>query len=147
MSTPFRLSVPRHFHDEIVSQAQTELPNECCGILAGRIEMSDTGTRGLVLRRYPLVNAAASPRRFDSEPRSMFEAHKALRREQLEILAIYHSHPSSPPVPSATDLEQSYSPDVVNLIVSLEGNVPQMRGWWLEGNGYVEADVERVEEG
>jgi [CysO sulfur-carrier protein]-S-L-cysteine hydrolase len=146
LSTPFRLSVPRYFHGEIVSQAQTELPNECCGLLAGRIETNDSGPVGRVTRRFPLVNAAASARRFDSEPRSMFEAHKALRCDGLEILAIYHSHPTSAPIPSATDLERSYSPGVVNLIVSLEGGVVELRGWWFDANGYVEAEVEWIED-
>lgn len=142
LSTPFRLRAPRHFHDEIIRQAQSELPNECCGLLAGRIEADEAGTVGRVVRRYPLVNALASPRAFESEARGMFEAEKARRREGLEILAIYHSHPSSPPVPSATDLERSYGPDVVNLIVSLEGEEPITRGWWLEGNAYAEAAVD-----
>ena len=106
--------------------------------------MTAAGPVGRVVRRYPLVNAAASPTAFESEAKSMFGAQKALRRERLEIIAIYHSHPRSPPIPSATDLERSYGPDVINLIVSLEGEVPSMRGWWLDVNGYVEAEVEWV---
>ena len=144
LSTPFRLRAPRHFHEEIILQAQSELPNECCGLLLGRIEREESEVLGRVLRRWPLVNALASPRAFESEPRGMFEAEKARRREGLEILAIYHSHPSSPPVPSATDLERSHGADVVNLIVSLAGNEPIMRGWWLSADGFDEAIAEWI---
>jgi proteasome lid subunit RPN8/RPN11 len=146
LSTPFRLLLPRHFHEEMEIQAQAALPNECCGLLAGRIEMTGAGPVGRVLRRYPLVNAAASPTAFESEAKSMFDAHKALRRERLEILAIYHSHPSSPPIPSATDLERSYGPDVINLIVSLQTDLPVIRAWWFDKNGYRDAEVEWVDE-
>ena len=141
MSTPFRLLLPRQFHAEMVHQAQAELPNECCGLLAGRIENDGTGPLGRVLRRYPLINAAASPKEFISDPRSMLAAEKARRAEGLDFLAVYHSHPTSPPIPSRTDLERAYSPDTMNLIVSLQTDVPEIRAWWLKGDEYKEAEV------
>jgi proteasome lid subunit RPN8/RPN11 len=142
LSTSFRLLLPRQFYADMVAQAQAELPNECCGLLAGRI----ANEMGRVLRRFPLVNAAASPREFDSEPHSMFAAVKEMRREGLDLLAVYHSHPTSAPDPSRTDLERNYSPEVMNLIVSLAVAVPEMRAWWLAPEGFKEAQVEWLDE-
>jgi proteasome lid subunit RPN8/RPN11 len=142
---PFRLILPRQIHDEIISQAQAELPNECCGLLAGRIENQPAGgAAGRVLRSFPLINAAASPREFESDARGMFSAEKERRRCGLEFLAVYHSHPTTAPKPSKTDLERNYSPDVVNLIVSLATEVPEVRGWWLSSDGYQEAEIQIV---
>jgi proteasome lid subunit RPN8/RPN11 len=116
----------------MVAQAQTELPNECCGLLAGRVEIKPCGPVGLVLRRFPLVNEKASPIEFFSEPRSLLDAHKAMRAEGLEILSIYHSHPTTRPVPSRKDVGQNFhGPEVVHLIISLKKNVPETRGWLL----------------
>ncbi len=142
MTAPFRLIAPSSIQAEIILQARAELPNECCGMLAGTIE---NGAIGRVTRRLPLVNAAASPREFESEPRSMLSAEKARREEGLEFLAIYHSHPNSPPIPSNTDLQRNYSPDVVNLIISLQTDPPEIRSWWLAVDGYQEAALEWVD--
>jgi proteasome lid subunit RPN8/RPN11 len=122
----------------VLVQALAEAPRECCGLLAGRVE----GGVGEADAWYPLVNAAASEVEFESEPRSMFEAMRDLSRRGLQVLAVYHSHPTSPPVPSRTDLERSYDPDVVNVIVSLQTDPPTMRAWWLRQDGYDEAELE-----
>jgi len=92
------------------------------------------------MRCYPLVNAAASPVLYESDPRSMFEAVRAMMREKLDVVAVYHSHPTSAPVPSKTDLARNYSEDVVNLIVSLADETPLVRGWWLTATEYREAE-------
>lgn len=136
MSTPFRLELPPELYEAMLAQARAELPNECCGLLAGTID----GGVAFVRRCYPLVNAAASPTEYESEPRSMFEAIRAMRRERLDVVAVYHSHPTSPPVPSRTDLARNYSPDVVNFIVSLVNASPEVRGWWLTDVDYREAE-------
>jgi proteasome lid subunit RPN8/RPN11 len=137
LSTPLRLQIPRQLYDAMISHAVRELPNECCGLLAGHPD------RGAILvRHYPLVNAAASPVEYLSDARSMFDAVRDMRRLELEILAIYHSHPTSDPVPSRTDLERNYSPDVLNLIISLKQAEPVVRGWWLTPEGYHEAHWE-----
>src|SRR5258708_4490971 len=96
----------------MVAQALAERPNECCGLLAG--------TGGRAVSRYPLVNAAQFPAiEYLSEPRSMFAADRAIRAAGLDVVTVYHSHPTSPPVPSKKDIASNYSESVMNLIISL----------------------------
>jgi len=125
---PFRvLRIPRTLYEGMLKQALAERPNECCGLLAGGV----VGGAGVVRHRYPLLNAAASPVLFESDPRSTFDADRDMRGRGLDVLAVYHSHPTSVPVPSRTDLERNFCPDVVNLIITLTTSPPTVRGWWL----------------
>ena len=98
-----------------------------------------------VERRYPLVNEAQSPTRYLSDARSMFDAVRDQRRRGIETLAVYHSHPTSEPVPSRTDLEQYYGAEVMNLIISLKAEPTHVKAWWLSPNGFREADWVIVE--
>jgi proteasome lid subunit RPN8/RPN11 len=141
----------------MVAQAQAEAPNECCGLLAGIVLGGDVEAKkgaslptdelplARVVKRYPLVNAAKSPKEYNAESRSLIEADKDMRRLGLDILAIYHSHPLTEPMPSATDLERAYSADVVNFIISLKSEPPIVRGWWLTETEYWEAVWECIE--
>ena len=127
----------------MISQAYSELPNECCGLLAGRMEESVNAPKSQVAkvdRCYPLVNAAASPTEYLSDARSMFEAVRDMRLSRLDLVAVFHSHPTSPPIPSRTDLERNYSPDTPNFIISLKDKTPEVRAWWLAEKDYREAD-------
>jgi [CysO sulfur-carrier protein]-S-L-cysteine hydrolase len=115
----------------MLAQAVAALPNECCGLLAGR--------DGRVTHSYPLRNALASPVRYESDPRELFAAHKDMKREGTEHLAIYHSHPTSDPVPSRTDLERNFhGPDVVQIIISLKHGEPRVQAWRLGETSYDE---------
>jgi proteasome lid subunit RPN8/RPN11 len=120
----------------MLQHAQSALPNECCGLLAGVRD-------GAVLRvekHYPLINEAASPIEYRSEPRSMLQADRDMRKWNLDMIAVYHSHPTSAPIPSRTDLERNYIPDVVQFIIGLKDAEPLLRGWWLTGDHFEEAD-------
>jgi proteasome lid subunit RPN8/RPN11 len=143
----FALQIPRHLHDEMVAHAEGACPNECCGLLAGAAEPGEGGGVPVarVVRRYPLVNAADSPVRYDAEPKGLVAAFKDMRRLGIDLLAIYHSHPTAEPVPSRTDLEQNfYGPDVMHLIISLKGDEPRVRGWWLDADGFRDAEWQIV---
>lgn len=120
----------------MIAQARAELPNECCGLLAGRMD----GSIARIECRFPLVNELISPTEYLSEPRSMFEAMRAIDRAGLDIVAVYHSHPTSPPIPSKTDRERNYSPDVANFIISLINDPPRVQAWWLDAERHWEAD-------
>ncbi len=118
----------------MVMHAVAELPNECCGLLAGTPD-------GRVRQRYAVVNAAENrAREYLSEGKSMIAAHRDMRQQSIDLLGIYHSHPVSPPVPSRKDLERNfYGESVVHLIVSLQGKMPEVRAWWLSDTGFREA--------
>ena len=85
--------VPAALRAELAEHARAELPNEACGLVVLR--------DGVAERFVPGRNAAASPYRFelDVEPEAWF-----LEDDGYE-LAVFHSHPSSPPRPSRTDVE------------------------------------------
>ncbi len=73
--------------DQIVAQARGEAPNECCGII---------GTRdGTAAQVFPVRNAAASPLRYEMDPKDQLEVFEALDEAELDVGAIYHSHTRS----------------------------------------------------
>jgi proteasome lid subunit RPN8/RPN11 len=143
LSTAFRLDVPQNILDFMVAQAVAELPNECCGFLAGRLLTDETV--GRVETIFPLVNAAASPVEFDADPHSLFAALSHFRKHDLRILAIYHSHPTSEPIPSQKDRERNYSEEVMNLIISLAREETLIRAWWLTATDHWEANWKILE--
>lgn len=138
LSMSFRLLLPAPFLQAIVDQARAELPNECCGLLAGVFE--EDGKVGRVVKRYPLLNDLASSTEFCAEPKGQLAAHKEMDRERLELLAVYHSHPTSAPVPSRKDRERSIDANVMALIVSLRGDQPEIAAWWLTEKTHAPAD-------
>lgn len=135
---PFRLVVPPPVLAAVVAHARAEAPNECVGFLAGTV----AGGVGTVSQHLPLVNELASPTEFLTEPRSVLAAFKAMRAASTRELAIYHSHPMSPPVPSRKDVERNtYGLTVAWLIIGLAGAEPDVRAWWLTETGYREAEL------
>ena len=131
------LSIPRSVYEGMLWHALAERPLECCGLLAGVIRADGVGE---VRLRYPLLNAAASAVEFESEPRSHFSADRDIRRQELEVLAVYHSHPTSEPVPSRKDRERNNWPQAVTFIISLTTTTPTVRGWWLTAEDYRAAE-------
>lgn len=129
----FHLQIPAAIYEAMLAHARAELPNECVGLLAGT-------KNGLVVERFPLINALAHPRRFESEGKSQLAAERRRRELGLEWLAIYHSHPTSPPVPSKTDTDPDENlwvgQPVVSLIISLVNDEPEMKAWWLSPHAY-----------
>jgi len=128
------LHIPEAIHQQMVEHARAELPNECVGMLIGSGD-------GVVTEYLPLVNELKSPTRFLTEPRSMLRAEKRCRELQFKVLALFHSHPTSPAVPSKHDVADHYSSEVICLILSLASSNTPMRGWWITQGSFQEAVV------
>lgn len=98
--------------DELIAHAREDLPNECCGVVAGK--------NGEATRVIRAVNAADSPLRYELDPRNLLQIFTELDNEELDLLAIYHSHTRSKAYPSQTDINLALYPDSLYVIVSLE---------------------------
>ncbi len=96
----------------ILAQAQQSPENEICGLIGG--------ANGQAVRCYPVDNSALDQtRRYQMNPREQIEAMRQIRENGEQLLAIYHSHPHAPALPSAIDLAEASYPEAVYLIVSL----------------------------
>lgn len=121
---------PRSLYEEIVAHARSVFPEECCGLVAG-------DRNGRPVRVIPMENSLHSPVRYQMEPREQFQVQKSLRSEGLEMWAIYHSHPVTEPVPSATDIRLAFYPDLIYLLTSLKDIPPLLRSFRIR-DGHVE---------
>src|SRR6266545_647916 len=111
-----RLAIPDLLLEEVFAHAREEAPLECCGLLAGTI----TDGVGVVTARYGIENVVRSATEYETDARGMLHAFRDMRERGIELLAIYHSHPTSEPVPSRRDIDRNtYGDSVVHLIVSL----------------------------
>ena len=129
------MKISRALVDEMVAHAREDLPNECCGMVAGL-----DGEATEVIR---VENAAASPLRYEMDPKAQYEAWKSIEDGGRELLAIYHSHTKSAAYPSQTDVNQAVAwPDQVYLIVSLaDEDTPDVKGYFLKDLKIADAEI------
>ena len=102
-------------HEEMIRQADAGYPEEVCGLLAGSID----GRIGRAVRLYPVENGLHSPVAYEMEPLAQVRAMIAIESEGLELVGIYHSHPTGPASPSPSDVAQAWYPDAAQIIISL----------------------------
>jgi desampylase len=119
------VKVKREVFDALIAHATSEPHQEVCGILAGR----DDRVEAL----YRARNVAQTPKtRFDFHPRDFMEISDAIDEAGLELAGFYHSHISSSPYPSRTDVDHSNPemyPQAVYFICSLKYDPPVVRAF------------------
>ena len=128
--------IPAALRDEIIAHARDGLPNEACGILAGR--------DGRVEQFFPAESDEPSAYYYRIEARDQIRIMNAIDDAGLDLVGIYHSHTSSPAYPSRTDAEQAFWPDAVYVIVSLAEPAADVRGYRMKDMAITEVAL-RVE--
>lgn len=123
------ITIRKEDYESIVAYAQKGLPNESCGLAAGREE---DGKR-IIEKVYYLTNTDASPEHFSMDPREQFAAVKDMRANGLKPLGNWHSHPETPARPSIEDKRLAYDPEATYMILSLMESVPVLNAFHIEG--------------
>ena len=120
--------------DELLCLAIAEHPREACGLLLGR--------NNRIEEVRPCANVHPDPdRHFEIDPQALIEAHRAARSGGPHVLGYFHSHPSGPPEPSATDRASGTGDGRVWAIVG-EGKV----SWWRDTEaGFVPLSYNRAD--
>lgn len=116
--------------DKMVEHAKSELPNEACGLIAGRVD----GEAKVVEKVYFLTNIDHSNEHFSLDPKEQLAAIKDMRANGLVPLGNWHSHPESPSRPSDEDKRLAYDSTASYLILSLmDENAPVLNSFKIEG--------------
>lgn len=121
------LTLPRPLATRLLFEAQKSPDTEVCGFVGSR--------DGRACNIYPIANIADNPEsRFEMEPAEQVAAIKSMRERGETMLAVYHSHPDTPPEPSVHDIEGLGYPDALLFIISLDiKGVLEMRAWRCDG--------------
>jgi proteasome lid subunit RPN8/RPN11 len=130
------MKMPGELATAIEDQARRAAPNECCGLLIGS---GDT-----VSDVIPTTNMAADPAcRYVIDPAEHFAAIRIARSRGAEVIGAYHSHPLSPPAPSATDRLEAFG-SFLFVIIGLAAGAAEIRAWQLEGGNFVQVPFVRT---
>jgi proteasome lid subunit RPN8/RPN11 len=131
---PEELRLTRAQLDSIVRHARSHKPLEACGILAGDPD-------GTVRQVFLMENAEHSPTLYMMDSREQFHVFDEIERKEMELVAIFHSHPHSPAVPSARDCELAFYPDALYLIISLVDDSPEWHAYRILDGKVSEVEV------
>jgi len=116
--------------DAIARQAQAEYPEECCGLMLGRLVEAGK----VVVELLPLSNARESEARHNRYligPTEMLRGERQARALGLDVVGIYHSHPDVPSVPSQFDLDHAWPTYSYVIVTSTGSAAGPMRSWVL----------------
>lgn len=128
------ISLSKELFLQIVKHCKEELPDEACGIMAGK---NDT-----VEKVFEMINADKSPENFIMDPAEQLKVMKELRNIGLEMAGIYHSHVASEAYPSARDIELAFYPEARYCIVTLKDkDNPRMRAFRIKEGKITEEEV------
>jgi len=106
----------------MLAACERAYPAEACGMLGGAAFVATS--------HYAVANVAAQPaERFEMDPEGQRRALETMAERGERLLAIYHSHPSTAPVPSRADRAGAQGADVYHLIVGLAKSVPEIRAF------------------
>ncbi|MDJ1172868.1 M67 family metallopeptidase [Roseofilum sp. BLCC_M114] len=132
--------------ETIASHAQECYPQECCGVLLGKVEgdevillevvRTENGWNEEMAERLEEMGMGGKTKmeRYAIAPQTLLKLQKDARSHHLQIIGFYHSHPDHPAIPSECDRLLAW-PDYHYIIVSvIQGRATDLKDWVLDPN-------------
>lgn len=128
--------------EKMLRYAESELPNEACGLIAGTADGENKEIREV----YLLTNIDKSNEHFSLDPKEQLAAIKDMRSKGLVPLGNWHSHPESPSRPSDEDKRLAFDSKASYMILSLmdRGN-PVLNSFRITGSDPKISEKEMLE--
>ena len=111
---------------QMETDVRSKAPEEACGFVAGK------ENRAMLV--IPVTNSLHSRVRFRMEPMEQLAAFTLVEEQQLDILAVYHSHPDGKNRPSRTDYDELTFPGIIYLVWFQERERWNCKGYLMVSN-------------
>jgi proteasome lid subunit RPN8/RPN11 len=122
---------------------EQEYPNECCGLLFGKINSDNSKEITEIL---PISNAQKEENRYNRfliTPKDMIKGELYARKHNVDIIGFYHSHPNHPAKPSQFDLDHAW-PVYSYIIVSVANGKADLMTSWILSSDRAEFEEEEI---
>jgi proteasome lid subunit RPN8/RPN11 len=120
---------------KMIAHVDSHAPLEACGLLAG--------LNSKVESVLETTNQAQSAVRYVMDPIEQLNAFEWIESNGLELIGIFHSHPTGPETVSPTDIAQAaYA--VVYIILSRvdDAHAWHARGFWIKDGAFNEVTLQ-----
>jgi proteasome lid subunit RPN8/RPN11 len=132
------LTLTKEQLQRMISYVDSCAPLEACGLLAG--------LNSKVESLLEVTNRAQSPVQYVMDPIEQLKAFEWIESNGLELIGIFHSHPTGPETVSPTDIAQAaYA--VVYVIVSRVDDGAHgwhARGFWIKDGEFSEVTLQII---
>ena len=115
---------------EVIDHARIHLPYESCGLLAG--------TANKINSFWRLENELKSDRRFFVEKKIVEKTLMQIAERKENVIAAYHSHPTTAPIPSSYDIFSHPDHNIKMMIVSFKSEPPIIKCYHILESIYTE---------
>ena len=95
-------------YEAMRAHGEETYPHECCGILLGAADAASSSNEVRRVVRAGNTRTDAAHNRYHIAPEELIRAQREGRREGLDIVGFYHSHPDHPARWSATDFAEAH---------------------------------------
>ena len=114
---------------KMIAYVDSCMPLEACGLLAG--------LNSKVVTMIEVTNQARSAVLYEMDPIEQLNAFEWIESNGLDLIGIFHSHPTGPETVSPTDIAQAaYA--VAYVILSRVDNDWRARGFWIKDGAFSE---------
>jgi proteasome lid subunit RPN8/RPN11 len=129
-----QLELPAPLYAELRAHGEETYPHECCGILLGRSEPDALRVSALIRAGNTRTDSAHN--RYHIAPQELIAAQREGRKQGLDIVGFYHSHPDHPAQWSATDFAEAHWFGCAYVITAVEqGRAQITNSFLLSGTG------------
>ncbi len=126
---------------KMVAHAEAAYPNECCGVMLGRTDGSAKAVT--VSMQLDNVSQGSQAARYELRPEDLLNADREARRQGLDLIGIYHSHPDCDAYFSETDLKNS-CPWYSFVVISVQQGAFHHANSWLPNPEQTAAEKEEL---
>ncbi|WP_158598221.1 Mov34/MPN/PAD-1 family protein [Falsibacillus albus] len=131
------MKLSRQLYNQLIHFVERELPKEACGILGG--------VNDHILSIFALPNESNTNKNFYVRQEHVEIVFNKLAHYEQEVLAIYHSHPNSNPIPSQSDIQFHPDSQVKMAIMSYKNGNPQLKIYRIINGIYINIPFSIIE--
>lgn len=128
------LRIPSTLIGDIKAHGERTFPNECCGIVFGTVSEDGVKTATLLQAIDNQFESDEQYHRFLITDEQMLKAELFARKNKLEIVGIYHSHPDCASI--ASEYDRSHAVPFYSFLITsiMAGKAVDIHNWILEWN-------------